>query len=67
MDANVLIDVEDALPGLTTIARTEEATLLIGAVALGVTYLAVVAALGITEDDRLVWEALRGRRKLITS
>jgi hypothetical protein len=42
-------------------------TLLIGGVALGVAYLAVVAALGITEDDRLVWDALRGRRRLATS
>jgi len=40
------------------------ATLVLGGAALGVTYLAVVAALGITRDDRLVLDALRGRRKL---
>src|SRR5438270_1153635 len=33
------------------------ATLLIGAAALGVTYLGVVLALGITREDRLVWDA----------
>jgi O-antigen/teichoic acid export membrane protein len=43
------------------------ATLLIGATALGVTYLGVVLALGITREDRLVWDALRGRRRLVTS
>jgi O-antigen/teichoic acid export membrane protein len=43
------------------------ATLLIGAVALTLTYLGVVAVLGITRDDRLVWDALRGRRRLVTS
>jgi O-antigen/teichoic acid export membrane protein len=43
------------------------ATVLIGGAALGVTYLAVVVALGITRDDRLVWDALRGRRRLVTS
>ena len=42
-------------------------TLLIGGVALGVAYLVLVAVLGITEDDRLVWDALRGRRRLVTS
>lgn len=41
-------------------------TLLLGAVALGVTYLGVVLLLGITRDDRLVWDALRGRRSLAT-
>ncbi len=42
-------------------------TLVVGALTLGVTYLAVVAALGITKDDRLVWDALRGRKGLATS
>jgi O-antigen/teichoic acid export membrane protein len=43
------------------------ATLVLGGLALGVTYLVVVAALGITKDDRLVLDALRGRRRLVTS
>jgi O-antigen/teichoic acid export membrane protein len=43
------------------------ATLVLGGLALGVTYLAVVAALGITKDDRLVLDALRGRHRLVTS
>jgi len=38
-------------------------TLILGAVAVGVIYLAVVAALGITRDDRLILDALRGRRQ----
>jgi O-antigen/teichoic acid export membrane protein len=42
-------------------------TLLIGAFALGVTYLAVIAALGLTEDDRLVLDAVRQRRRLAAS
>jgi len=42
-------------------------TLLIGGLAVALTYVAVVAALGITEDDRLVWDALRGRREVVTS
>jgi hypothetical protein len=42
-------------------------TLLLGGVALSVTYVAVVAALGITSDDRLILDALRGRRRLVTS
>ena len=41
-------------------------TLVLGATALGVTYVAVVAALGITRDDRLILDALRGRRRLAT-
>jgi len=40
-------------------------TLVLGAAALSVTYLAVVAALGITQDDRLILDALRGRRQAI--
>jgi O-antigen/teichoic acid export membrane protein len=42
-------------------------TLVLGGLALGLTYLAVVALLGVTQDDRLVWDALRGRRRLVTS
>ncbi|MBV8386862.1 MAG: flippase [Acidimicrobiia bacterium] len=45
----------------------EVGTLLLGGVALCVTYVAVVAALGITSDDRLILDALRGRRRLATS
>ena len=41
-------------------------TLVLVAAALGVTYVAVVAALGITRDDRLILDALRGRRRLAT-
>ncbi|MBV8162033.1 MAG: flippase [Acidimicrobiia bacterium] len=41
-------------------------TLVLGAVGLSATYVAGVAALGITSDDRLVWDALRGRRRLAT-
>jgi len=37
-------------------------TLLIAGLALGVTYLAVVAVLGFTEDDRLVLDAVRHRK-----
>jgi O-antigen/teichoic acid export membrane protein len=48
-------------------ADVDIVTLLIGATALGITYLGGVAALGITSDDRLVWDALRGRRRLVTS
>jgi O-antigen/teichoic acid export membrane protein len=42
-------------------------TAVIGGTALCVTYLAIVAALGITRDDRLILDALRGRRRLATS
>lgn len=42
-------------------------TLVLGAAALGVTYLAVVAALGITKDDRLILDAVRRRRTLAPS
>ena len=41
-------------------------TLVLGAAALGVTYVAIVVLLGITRDDRLVWDALRDRRGLAT-
>src|SRR5437764_743570 len=41
-------------------------TLVLGAAALGITYVAVVAALGITRDDRLILDALRGRGRLAT-
>jgi len=41
-------------------------TLVLGAAALGVTYVAIVVLLGITRDDRLVWDALRGRRQVAT-
>jgi len=37
-------------------------TLLIAGLALVVTYLAVVAVLGFTEDDRLVLDAVRHRK-----
>jgi O-antigen/teichoic acid export membrane protein len=43
------------------------ATLVLGAVALGVTYFLLVAALGITKDDRLVLDAVRHRRGLVPS
>jgi O-antigen/teichoic acid export membrane protein len=39
-------------------------TLLVGGVVLAATYICVIAALGVTDDDRLVWQALRGRRRL---
>jgi O-antigen/teichoic acid export membrane protein len=42
-------------------------TLVVGTVALGVTYLLVVAALGLTDDDRLVLDSVRRRRRLAAS
>jgi len=39
-------------------------TLVLGTLAVGVTYLIVVAVLGITEDDRLILDAVRQRRRL---
>jgi O-antigen/teichoic acid export membrane protein len=39
-------------------------TLVVGTLALGVTYLLVVAALGLTDDDRLVLDSVRRRRRL---
>jgi len=42
-------------------------TLVLGTVALSVTYVGVVVLLGVTRDDRLVWDALRGRRPVVTS
>ena len=41
-------------------------TAIIGGVALSVVYVAVIGALGITRDDRLILDALRGRRRLAT-
>jgi hypothetical protein len=39
-------------------------TLAVGALALGATYLLIVTALGITDDDRLVLDELRRRRSV---
>ena len=41
-------------------------TAIIGGAALSVVYVAVIGALGITRDDRLILDALRGRRRLAT-
>jgi len=47
-------------------AEVNFVTAVIGGVVLACTYLVVVVILGVTEDDRLVWDALRGRRRLVT-
>jgi O-antigen/teichoic acid export membrane protein len=42
-------------------------TLVLGTLAVGVTYLVVVAVLGITQEDRLILDAVRQRRRLAAS